>query len=114
MLDLHDLIALLEAYCRGDTLARKVLIDALEEAGDPRIDAVRAEAIDWDELARRLAPSPGGHVWYMGLPRDVSYFRWLIDCARYGSPTRPDVALAVRRARRDWLQGLFPEVRLAE
>jgi hypothetical protein len=103
MLDGHDLAALLNAYTSGDTLARKALLDALEEAGDPRADAVRAERVDWDAVARRLRPA-----------RDTAYHRWLIDCARVGSATRPDVVAAVRRARRDWLRRLFPEVDLAE
>ena len=98
MFDEHDLIALMEAYSRGDTLARKALIDALEEAGDPRGDAVRAEQVDWDALARRLAP------------HDSRYYRWLIDCARFGSTTHEEVAAAVRRTRRNWLRGLFPEI----
>jgi hypothetical protein len=107
MLDEYDLIALVEAYSRGDVLARKVLIDALEEAGDSRVDAVRAEKVDWDALARELAPNVST---YYGGQREVGYYRWLIDCARYGSETRIDVANAVRRTLRAWLQGLFPEV----
>ena len=55
--------------------------------------------MDWDLLALRLGVADG-----------VSYCRWLIDCARYGSATRQDVTNAVRQARRDWLRGLFPEV----
>ncbi len=103
MLDGYDLQALLEAYTGGDTLARKALLDALEEAGDPRADEVRAERVDWDALARRLKPR-----------RDTAYHRWLIDCARVGSATRPDITAAVRRARRDWLRRLFPEAALPE
>jgi hypothetical protein len=111
MLDEYDLTALLQAYS-GDTLARKALIDALEEAGDPRLEAVRAEAVDWDGLAQQLADAGKGKSWWAGTPQGQSYYRWLIDCARYGSATRQDVTDAVRQARREWLQGLFPEVRL--
>ena len=41
MFDEHDLEALLLSYIGGDVLARKVLLDALDEAGDPPTEAVR-------------------------------------------------------------------------
>jgi hypothetical protein len=110
MLDERDLIALLEAYTGGDRLAWRALIDALEEDGDPRAEAVRGERVDWDALARKLAPQ---NDWGHGF-NDRAYFRWLIDCARYGSTTHAEVAQAVRQARRQWLQGLFPEVQLED
>jgi hypothetical protein len=109
MFDEHDLLALLQAYIGGDVLARKVLLDALDEAGDPRAEAVRAEAIDWEALAARLAK--GSSAWH-GYPRAVAHMRWQIDCARYGSHTSDEVAQAVRTARREWLQRLFPTLDL--
>jgi hypothetical protein len=115
MFDEQDLIGLLRAYVAGDVLARKVLLDALDEAGDPRASVVREEGIDWDALAVKLAREPPlpprsrrqrGHA----LGRDSSRIRWQIDCARVGSTTRPEVMHAVSEARREWLQKLFPEV----
>jgi hypothetical protein len=103
MFDEHDLVALLQAYIAGDVLARKALLDAMDEAGDPRTDAVRNEDVNWDALAGRLAAF---HF------RDQAYMRWVIDCARLGSPTTEEVAEAVRNARRKWLQKLFPELAL--
>jgi hypothetical protein len=100
MADESDLLGLLRAYAGGDLLARRALRDVLEEGSDPRAEELQQEAIDWDELAARLArQEPGSSNWY----------RWLIDCARFGSPTQPEVAVAVREARRCWLQELVPE-----
>jgi hypothetical protein len=103
MVDESDLLGLLRAFAGGDLVARRALRDVLEEAGDARAEALQQEGVDWDDLAtqlsRRLAGSPR---WY----------RWLIDCARFGSPTQPEVAAAVRQARRGWLQELFPELDL--
>jgi hypothetical protein len=105
----YDLVALLQAYIGGDMLARKALLDALDEEGDPRGEAVRGEGIDWDGLARKLStPSP---LWPFG-KQDVSYMRWLIDCARFGSGSKPRVVEEVREARRLWLRRLFPELEL--
>jgi hypothetical protein len=109
MLEEHDLIALLRAYIGGDTLARKALLDALDEANDPRLDSVRAEGVDWDALSRGLTGNRNAHGWSRN---DQPYLRWLIDCARYGSNTLPEIVRAVREARRGWLQELFPEVTL--
>jgi hypothetical protein len=106
MFDEHDLVALLQAYIAGDVLARKALLDALDEAGDPRMELVRAESIDWEALAVKLVGlSPQAHGYFPA----VSHMRWQIDCARYGSSTRDEVAQGVRTARRQWLQQLFPE-----
>ncbi len=113
MLDEQDLIGLLRAYVGGDVLARKVLVDALDEAGDARASSVGEEQIDWNTLAQRLAGEPlralrPGQV----LIGKSAYLRWLIDCARVGSPTRPEVTQAVSDARRKWLKQLFPELEL--
>jgi hypothetical protein len=114
MLDEQDLIGLVGAYIAGDALARKVLLDALEETGDARAAAVREEDIDWDSLTeimmsgkplpprRRRKKQPFSRGW--------THMRWLIDCARLGSNTPPVVAEAVREARREWLEKLFPEL----
>src|SRR5947209_20570060 len=98
-----DLRGLLQAYCRSDRLARAALLDWLEEQGDPRADEVRREDIDWDALAREVVP----------YRESVSRYRWYIDCARVGSPVMPEVARAVAKTRRLWLQRLFPEVDLS-
>jgi hypothetical protein len=99
MLD-DTLPALLLAYIDGDVIARKALLDWLEEHGDPRVEAVRLEAINWDGVARQL------HGWGGGI------LRVEIDCARVGGEASPRVAAAVREARRKWLRGLFPEVEI--
>jgi hypothetical protein len=114
MLDEQDLIGLVGAYIAGDTLARKVLLDALEETGDPRSAVVREEDIDWDDLAVRLCggkplPPRRRRRKYVH-DRASANMRWLIDCARLGSNTPPEVADAVREARRTWLERLFPEL----
>jgi hypothetical protein len=115
MFDEQDLIGLVRAYIAGDVLARKVLLDALDEAGDPRTAAVREEDIDWDDLAVRLSGGeplpPRRRRKRYSLNRHAAYMRWLIDCARFGSSTQPEVAEAVREARREWLGKLFPELR---
>lgn len=123
MFEAHDLLVMLRAYIDGDLLARKVVVDLLEEAGDPRAEAVRQEAIHWDGLARRLAglperPSRRRRLrgpFNQSLPEPVlsgeaAYLRFLIECARFGSPTRRDVAEAVRDARQTWAAALFPEL----
>jgi hypothetical protein len=97
------LLGLLRAYVEGDLLARRALLDWLEENGDSRLEAVRREEIDWDKVARSVCPN----VWH-ALPR----YRWYVDCARVGSTALPEVVAAVQQARRDWLQVLFPEVAL--
>jgi hypothetical protein len=99
MLD-ETLPALLLAYIDGDVIARKALLDWLEEHGDPRVEAVQQEAINWDQVARQL------HDWYVG------YLRVEIDCARAGGEASPRAVAAVREARRKWLRELFPEVEL--
>jgi hypothetical protein len=104
------LLGLLHAYHAGDRLARRALLDWLEENGDPRHDAVAEEAINWDRVARKLCPykrpARGPRRWY---DVECARFRFYVDCARVGSPTLPEVERAVREARRGWLQGLFPE-----
>jgi hypothetical protein len=112
MLEESDLLALLQAYIAGDGLARKVLVDALEEAGDPRAETVRRECIDWDALAGNLAARRGLLGWFRGQNGDPGYTRWLIDCARFGSTSNPTVAQAVRDERRVFLERLFPELEL--
>jgi hypothetical protein len=120
MLDAEALRGLLDAYIDGDVTAKKVLLDFLDDAGDPRAEAVRAEAIDWDVVAWELTPGKRGkrppprQRWNDS--RDPAAFnariRWLIDCARVGDSVRPEVTRAVAEARRDWLKELFPEAQL--
>jgi hypothetical protein len=107
MFEEHDLRVLLTAYIDGDVLARKALVDILEEAGDPRTASVREEAIDWDKLARKLSKGPDS--WFRG---GVGYIRFLIECARFNSTARPDIVDAVRQARQQWVKKLFPEIKL--
>jgi hypothetical protein len=109
------LLGLLHAYHAGDRLARRALLDWLEENGDLRYDAVAEEAIDWEKVTRQLCPDRrrrSRHRWYDTDP-EFARFRFYVDCARVGSPTLPEVERAVREARRGWLQGLFPEYDLA-
>jgi hypothetical protein len=114
MFDEHDIIALLGAYIDGDTLARKVLVDALDEAGDSRAEQFREEPIDWDRVALRLTgdtarPKVRG---YSRLTGESARMRFQIDCVRFGSPTTPEVTEAVRRARRAYAKKMFPELEL--
>jgi hypothetical protein len=97
------LLGLLRAYVGGDLLARRALLDWLEEEGDDRLEAVRREEIDWNKVALSYLPRAR---W------DLPRYRWYVDCARVGSSALPEVVEAVKRARRQWLQGLFPEVDL--
>jgi len=101
MNDETDLRGLLHAYANGDVLARKVLLDLLEENGDERAEALRAETIDWNAVAQTIARP---YDW------SVERCRWFIDCARFGSTAPPEVVDAVRLARENWLRGLFPEL----
>jgi hypothetical protein len=110
MMDPKDLVGLVRAYCGGDLLARKAILDWLEEEGDPRADLVRAEEVDWNALARRLDRQMNGDPHGVA---NVARLRFWIDCARYGSSTVPEVTEAVTEARRQWLQGLFPEFDLS-
>jgi hypothetical protein len=115
MTDLTILGGLLLAYIDGDVLARKALLDFLEEESDARMETVRAENLDWDALAKELAessqaPAPYDYEYLRGT--SVSRHRWMIDCARYGSTVMPYVAQGVREARRAWLRQLFPEIPL--
>ena len=107
MFDEHDIFALLEAYIDGDTLARKALVDALDEAGDERAEQFRNEAIDWDRVALCLAGEKKRPHWNR-LPSQSARLRFQIDCARFGSPTTPEVTEAVRSARRAYVKKLFP------
>jgi hypothetical protein len=113
------LAGLLHAFIDGDVIARKALLDWLEERGDPRVEDVSREAIDWWLVAwdlvrpgaeQRVPLSYGGY--YPSADRDVNRTRWYIDCVRAGSDAPPDVVRAVREARRKWLAGLFPEMDL--
>lgn len=109
MVDEHDLRAMLQGYVDGDVLARKVIVDLLEEMGDPRAATMREEQIDWDRLAYRLAnDTPPKRIW--ALSGEPGRMRFRIECARFGSPTTPDVVEAVREARRKWVRSLFPEL----
>lgn len=110
MIDPTDLVGLVRAFCGGDLLARKAILDWLEEEGDPRADLVRAEEVDWNALAKRLARQR--NVNHHGFA-NVAQLRFWIDCARYGSTSVPEVTEAVAEARRHWLQGLFPEFDLS-
>jgi hypothetical protein len=103
---------LLLAYIDGDVLARKVLLDYLEEQDDARLEAVRAERVDWGALASTIAHARGAGF-YLRLQHDVNKHRWLIDCARAGSEVQPYVKTAVGEARRQWLRQLFPEIDLS-
>lgn len=109
MVEEHDLRAMLQGYVDGDVLARKVIVDLLEEMGDPRAETMREERIDWDRLAYRLAGErPPKSVW--ALSGEPGRYRFRIECARFGAPTTPEVVVAVRQARREWVQTLFPEL----
>jgi len=112
----RELTGLLLAYIDGDVVAKKIVLDWLEEHDDPRRAAVAAEEIDWGPVAcsitgqKKLA---GSSRW--GPPRYPAHTNktlFEIDCARVGADTRPEVRLAVRAARRRWLQELFPELNL--
>jgi hypothetical protein len=112
---------LLEAYVGGDLLARRALLDFLEEVGDRRLEAVRQEAIDWNAVARELCPTTGTTPAYRYYRKaggedvddpELPRYRYFVDCARYGAGATPEVVRAVREARRAWLGKLFPEVEL--
>jgi hypothetical protein len=104
--DKEVLRSLLQAYVGGDLLARRALLDYLEEAGDRRGEDVRAEAIDWEAVALGAAlAAKRSH--------DVRLFRFYVDCARFNAGAVPEVMQAVREARRRWLQGMFPEIDLS-
>ena len=111
MFDEHDILALLEAYIDGDTLARKVLVDALDEAGDERAEQFREEGIDWDALALRLSGEKKKSHWY-SLSGESAKMRFRIDCVRFGSSTTPEVTEAVQNARRAYARKLFPTLEL--
>jgi hypothetical protein len=114
--DPRELAALLAAYIDGDVVARKVLLDWLEEHDDPRLEAVREEGIDWIAVANALAGEKrrirNPRRWEPLLSPNVNQLRFQIDCARVGSDVPPKVRQAVQRARREWLGGLFPEIDL--
>jgi hypothetical protein len=121
MAEVSVLRGLLQAYGDGDMLARRALLDWLEEEDDGRLEAVRAEGIDWDAVARAVCPSvskdrdrrpaPASHG---GFQDELPLYRWYVDCARVGSAALPEVHQAVREARHRWLRGLFPEVEAAD
>lgn len=113
------LLGLLRAYAGGDLLARRALLDWLEEEGDDRVEVVRREEIDWSQVARSVCPNvSGARTGYALNPQfghhgdDLPRYRWYVDCARVGSSALPEVVAAVRQARGHWLQELFPEVDL--
>jgi hypothetical protein len=114
MFDEHDLIGLLLAYIDGDTLARKALVDALEELGDPRLEQFREEAIDWNKLACRLSRQKAKKQSMVDtiLSGESARMRFRIDCERFGSETTPEVKEAVRQARQAHVKKLFPELDL--
>jgi hypothetical protein len=119
MSDAEVLRGLLLAFGDGDLLARRALLDYLDEAGDPRLEAVRREDVDWMAVARELCgpaddPRQRPSYHHPGVASgDLGRFRYYVDCARFGAGATPAVEQAVRDARRRWLQGLFPEVDLA-
>src|SRR5262249_44517362 len=103
-LDAVTLHSLLTAYSDADALARRALVDFLDDAGDPRADTVHEELIDWEAYAALLCRLLVRH--------DVAYVRHLIDCARFGAATLPAITQAVRAERLRWLAELFPEAGL--
>jgi hypothetical protein len=116
------LLALLRAYVEGDLLAKRALLDYLDENGDARLEPVRREAIDWLAVARRLSgvtetPQRNLSPWLSrgtDVPNgELARYRYYVDCARFGADAIPEVVRAVSDARREWLQGLFPEVDLS-
>jgi hypothetical protein len=121
MSDVTILLALMRAYVDGDLLAKRALMDFLDETGDARLEAVKREQIDWLGVARRLCgiaeerKPPRRHAWE-GLPNqpngELARYRYYVDCARFGAGAIPEVVKAVTDARREWLAGLFPEVDL--
>jgi hypothetical protein len=114
MFDEHDMIGLLLAYIDGDTLARKALVDALEELDDPRLQQFREEAIDWNNVARRLCGERARKQSRVEsiLSGESARMRFRIDCERFGSETTPEVKEAVRQARQAHVKKLFPELEL--
>lgn len=109
MFEDHDLRVMLLAYIDGDPLARKVAVDLLDEGGDPRAQVLRDEPIAWDLLAAHLSEEVSNvEMTFL----EANRMRFYIECARYGSPTRPDVVGAVREARRAMVRKLFPELGL--
>jgi hypothetical protein len=94
-------------------LAKRGLLDFLEEEGDPRREAVDREEIDWLAVAQQLAGTQQPQIAWFPVSGELARYRYYVDCARYGAGARPEVVEAVRVARQQWLQGLFPEVDLA-
>src|SRR5690349_15278129 len=96
------LLGLLRAYVGGDLLARRALLDWLEEEGDERVEAVRREEIDWNKVAgsvchvagKRKGPTLSMHVGHSW--DDLPRYRWYVDCARVGSSALPEVVAAVK------------------
>ncbi len=113
--DPRELTGLLLGYIDGDVVAKKIVLDWLEEQDDPRREAVAAEAIDWDGVAHTLAgvkrPRRRRNMPTV-LSGQIAYLRFQIDCACVGADTTPVVREAVRASRRMWLQELFPELDL--
>ncbi len=97
--------ALLTADVTGDRVARQALADYLEEQGDPRAEAVRAEKIDWNGVARKLEKDLNGSAGLGTYHRNR--LRWLIDCCLVGDRVPEYVRDAVEQARRRWAARLF-------
>jgi hypothetical protein len=118
----HDiLLGLMRAYCGGDLLAKRALIDFLEEVGDARVEDVRREDIDWNAVALELCDPPSHGAYRRSFRQaggesvdhpDLPQNRFYVDCARFNASATPDVIQAVRAAREQWLQRLFPEIEL--
>ncbi|MFM7150871.1 MAG: hypothetical protein ACKO23_13600, partial [Gemmataceae bacterium] len=82
MFEQEILQSLLRGYIDGDRVNLRVLLDLLEEAGDDRVDSLREETIDWEDLANQLAQRQG----YDHHQRESirNYYRFLIECVRMG------------------------------
>jgi len=105
----HEILqTLLRGYIDGDRVSLRVLLDHLEEAGDDRVDSLREETIDWDDLADQLVRMSVSRHRHSESTRN--YYRFLIDCVRMGSDSLPIVVEAVREARWKLVRSLFPDV----
>lgn len=113
--DPRELTGLLLAYIDGDVVAKKIVLDWLEEHNDPRREAVALEEIDWDALACSLTGERRNRRrrrFQTQYSPETNHIRFQLECARVGADTRPEIRQAVSNARRQWLRGLFPELEL--
>ena len=110
MFEQEILQSLLRGYIDGDRVNLRVLLDLLEEAGDDRVDSLREETINWEDLADQLAQRQGCDHRQRESIRN--YYRFMIECVRMGSPSKKEVVEAVCQSRRNLVQSLFPEVDL--